>query len=113
MNDQPLGRRSPSQPTDIEPALGSSLDLPMRQYLGSRLTAEFDATGTVELKVENTAARGLMLDKHVMRQLIDFYMLGQQVLILRRTASAVRPAPAQRGDAAHEAIIRRQQDEGV
>ena len=79
---------SNQRPSDTPAAVDSSVLLPMKQYLGCGLEAIFHADNTVEIKREDRLAQGYALDKLAMRQLIDFYMLGQQVLILRRQSAS-------------------------
>lgn len=86
----------PDTPTLPAEPLDSSLLLPMRQYVGCGLTATFNEQGSIHISTERD---GLLrpkveLNKHVMRQLIEFHALGLQVLELRKSTSEARPAPS-------------------
>ena len=84
----------PIQPSDVPPAVDSGLLLPMKAYIGGGLHAEFDANATVVVRLGQYRHTELAFDKFTMRQLIDFYALGQQVLILRKQSASV-PEPDQ------------------
>ena len=88
-NATPVGSHHSNQrPSDTPAAVDSSLLLPMKEYLGCRVTAQFAEDGCITLTVGTPVEKTIVLSRDVMRQLIDFYILGQQVLILRKQSAS-------------------------